>query len=142
MPRCHECPVKTCDARSGVSAQCPREHIPGRLPVRPKPARAAAASRGASIRGRQGVHEERRLQEPTPGPGPPRSSPTARAVGGRTPFRELLEEEDADVVFVAGFEDNQSVFHPRFDSIILLSAPITTIVQRVIMQTTNPYGTV
>jgi hypothetical protein len=41
---------------------------------------------------------------------PRRQAPLAR--GRRS---ELLEEEDADVVFVDGCEDNQGVFHPRFD---------------------------
>jgi broad-specificity NMP kinase len=36
---------------------------------------------------------------------------------------ELLATKDADVLFVAGCEENQVRFHPRFDLIILLSAP-------------------
>jgi hypothetical protein len=47
---------------------------------------------------------------------------------GRQQWREdaigqLLDTEDADVLFVAGCEENQVRFHPRFDLIILLSAP-------------------
>ena len=37
--------------------------------------------------------------------------------------RDLLDTEDTDVLFVAGCEENQVGFHPRFDQIILLSAP-------------------
>ena len=36
---------------------------------------------------------------------------------------ELLAIEDTGVLFVAGCEENQVRFHPRFDVIILLSAP-------------------
>jgi hypothetical protein len=47
---------------------------------------------------------------------------------GRQRWREdaigqLLDTKDADVLFVAGCEENQVRFHPRFDLIILLSAP-------------------
>ena len=40
--------------------------------------------------------------------------------------RDLLDTEDTDVLFVAGCEENQVGFHPRFDQIILLSAPLET----------------
>ena len=41
--------------------------------------------------------------------------------GGR--HRQLLAIENADVLFVAGCEENKARFQPRFDVIILLSAP-------------------
>jgi dephospho-CoA kinase len=53
---------------------------------------------------------------------------------------ELLSTEDADVLFVAGCEENQVVFHSRFDVIILLSAPAETLMQRLASRTTNHYG--
>ncbi len=53
---------------------------------------------------------------------------------------ELLDTEDADVLFVAGCEENQVGFHPRFDQIILLSAPIETVLERLATRTTNPFG--
>jgi len=52
----------------------------------------------------------------------------------------LLATEDADVLFVAGCEENQVRFHPQFDCIILLSAPIKTMEQRLRARTGNPYG--
>jgi dephospho-CoA kinase len=50
---------------------------------------------------------------------------------GRQRWREdaiqaLLATEDADVLFVAGCEENQVKFHSQFDHIILLSAPADT----------------
>jgi len=64
---------------------------------------------------------------------------------GRQRWREdaiaaLLDVEDADVVFVAGCEENQARFHSRFDLIILLSAPVQTMVDRLAARTGNPYG--
>jgi shikimate kinase len=65
---------------------------------------------------------------------------------GRQRWREdaiaaLLDTEDADVVFVAGCEENQVRFHSRFDLIILLSAPAQTMIDRLAARTGNPYGT-
>lgn len=64
---------------------------------------------------------------------------------GRQKWREdaiqdLLSTEDADVLFVAGCEENQVKFHPQFDHIVLLSAPLDTLVERLATRTSNPYG--
>ena len=64
---------------------------------------------------------------------------------GRQRWREeaigrLLDTEDADVLFLAGCEENQAQFHPRFDHIVLLSAPVETLLERVAARTGNPYG--
>ncbi len=55
-------------------------------------------------------------------------------------IQELLATEDADVLFIAGCEDNQVNFHPQFDSIVLLSTPLETLVERLATRTNNPYG--
>jgi adenylate kinase family enzyme len=64
---------------------------------------------------------------------------------GRQRWREdaierLLDTEDAEVLFLAGCEENQVRFHPRFDLIILLSAPAEVLVERIADRTTNGYG--
>ena len=64
---------------------------------------------------------------------------------GRQRWREdaigqLLDTDDADVLFVAGCEQNQVRFHPRFDLIILLSAPAEVLVERLASRTSNPFG--
>ncbi len=64
---------------------------------------------------------------------------------GRQRWREdaierLLDIEDAEVLFLAGCEENQVRFHPRFDLIILLSAPAEVLVERIADRTTNGYG--
>ncbi len=65
--------------------------------------------------------------------------------GGRQLWREdaiqaLLAADDADVLFVAGCEENQVRFHPQFDAIILLTAPVETLVERLATRTNNPFG--
>lgn len=64
---------------------------------------------------------------------------------GRQRWREdaidqLLATEHADVLFVAGCEENQVRFHPRFDLIILLSAPAEALVERLASRTSNRFG--
>jgi shikimate kinase len=64
---------------------------------------------------------------------------------GRQRWREdataaLLDTEDADVVFFAGCEENQVRFYSRFDLIILLSAPVEVMAERLAARTGNPYG--
>jgi dephospho-CoA kinase len=64
---------------------------------------------------------------------------------GRQRWREdaleqLLATEGPGVLFVAGCEENQARFHPRFDVIILLSAPAGIIAERLASRTGNPYG--
>jgi AAA domain len=64
---------------------------------------------------------------------------------GRQRWREdaigrLLDAEDAEVLFVAGCEENQVRFHPRFDLIILLSAPAGVLAERLASRTENSFG--
>lgn len=53
---------------------------------------------------------------------------------------ELLATADAEVLFVGGCASNQIKFYPRFDGIILLSAPVDTIKERLATRTSNPFG--
>jgi dephospho-CoA kinase len=64
---------------------------------------------------------------------------------GRQRWREdaieqLLAVEDAEVLFLAGCEENQVRFQPRFDVIILLSAPAEILAGRLASRTGNPFG--
>jgi dephospho-CoA kinase len=56
-------------------------------------------------------------------------------------IEELLSAEDGDVLFVAGCDESQARFHPQFDHIVLLSAPLETMVERLQTRTNNRYGT-
>ncbi|MGA5299932.1 AAA family ATPase [Nucisporomicrobium flavum] len=43
-------------------------------------------------------------------------------------------------LFVAGCRSNQGAFYPRFDAVVLLSAPADVLLTRVAARTGNPYG--
>jgi len=49
-------------------------------------------------------------------------------------------DELAGVLFVQGTTRNQVLFYPRFDHIVLLSAPAEVLTERLTTRTTNPYG--
>jgi dephospho-CoA kinase len=53
----------------------------------------------------------------------------------------LLSTEDADVLFVSGAVRNQTKFYPRFDHVVLLTAPVSVMIERLARRTNNPYGT-
>jgi shikimate kinase len=49
-------------------------------------------------------------------------------------------DESSGVLFVQGTTRNQVLFYPRFDHIVLLSAPAEVLAERLKTRTTNPYG--
>lgn len=55
-------------------------------------------------------------------------------------IQQLLSTEDAEVLFLCGAARNQGKFYSQFDHIVLLSAPVPVIVERVTTRTNNPYG--
>jgi shikimate kinase len=55
------------------------------------------------------------------------------------PRMATLLSTHADVV-VSGTVDNQGRFYDRFDHVVLLSAPVEVLIERVATRTTNPYG--
>jgi shikimate kinase len=55
-------------------------------------------------------------------------------------IQDLLSTADADVLFLGGCAPNQGTFYPQFDHIILLTAPVPVILERLATRTTNPYG--
>ena len=52
----------------------------------------------------------------------------------------LLDSDDGRSLFVQGCVRNQTRFYPRFDAVVLLSAPAEVILDRVARRTTNDYG--
>ncbi|MFG1794828.1 AAA family ATPase [Nocardia sp. NPDC049149] len=48
--------------------------------------------------------------------------------------------DNGDLLFIQGTTRNQVDFYPRFDHIILLSAPAEVLVERLRTRTSNPYG--
>jgi len=53
---------------------------------------------------------------------------------------ELLASEEDDVLYVSGCMSNQGKFYDLFDAVVLLSAPLDVILDRVENRTTNDYG--
>jgi dephospho-CoA kinase len=53
---------------------------------------------------------------------------------------ELLDSDDGRSLFVAGGVRNQSKFYDRFDAVVLLSAPVDVMLDRVARRATNAYG--
>lgn len=55
-------------------------------------------------------------------------------------LREAMEAAGPGRLFVSGCAENQAGFTPRFDRIILLSAPVEVVRSRLAARTNNPYG--
>ena len=52
----------------------------------------------------------------------------------------LISEHVAGTLFISGCVANQGLFYSRFDAVVLLTAPLDVLLERVISRTTNPYG--
>ncbi|MDB5044194.1 MAG: shikimate kinase [Deinococcus sp.] len=53
---------------------------------------------------------------------------------------ELLSAPREVALFVSGCKSNQGEFYPYFDQIVLLSAPLEVMLERIAARTNNPYG--
>ena len=53
---------------------------------------------------------------------------------------QLLSRDDGPTLFVSGTVSNQGRFYPRFDAVVLLSAPTEVLLHRIENRTTNDYG--
>jgi dephospho-CoA kinase len=53
---------------------------------------------------------------------------------------ELLSGHSDGALFVVGTVANQGRFYPRFDAVVLLSAPLDVILERVATRESNPFG--
>jgi hypothetical protein len=53
---------------------------------------------------------------------------------------ELLGRERDVTLYVSGTVSNQGRFYPRFDAVVLLSAPADVLLTRIASRTTNDYG--
>ena len=52
----------------------------------------------------------------------------------------LLDQHDEGVLFLSGCVANQGKFYPRFEAVVLLSAPVDVILERVATRDTNNFG--
>jgi dephospho-CoA kinase len=53
---------------------------------------------------------------------------------------DLLDEHGDGTLFISGCVANQGKFYDRFDAVVLLSAPVDVILERVGGRTTNDFG--
>lgn len=53
---------------------------------------------------------------------------------------ELLARDREVTLYVSGTVSNQGRFYPRFDAVVLLSAPAGVLLRRIDNRTTNDYG--
>jgi dephospho-CoA kinase len=53
---------------------------------------------------------------------------------------ELLARETGAALYVSGTVSNQGTFYPRFDAVVLLSAPAEVMLSRIEARTTNSFG--
>jgi shikimate kinase len=56
------------------------------------------------------------------------------------PRIEALLDEPDELLFVFGLEENGVRLLPRFDAVVLLSAPVEVLKERLATRTTNPFG--
>jgi dephospho-CoA kinase len=71
--------------------------------------------------------------------------PSSEGLGSERLWREdridmLLADHDDGALFVSGCVANQGRFYPRFDAVVLLSAPADVILGRVATRQTNDFG--
>lgn len=52
----------------------------------------------------------------------------------------LLAREEGATLYVSGTVSNQGHFYPRFDAVVLLSAPAEVLLNRIATRATNDYG--
>jgi thymidylate kinase len=56
------------------------------------------------------------------------------------PIAELLARPRETALYISGTVSNQGRFYPKFDAVVLLSAPADVLLGRIDDRTTNPYG--
>lgn len=67
-------------------------------------------------------------------------TPDGRQRWDEPAIQALLDSAGADALFVAGCEENQVGFYPQFDQIVLLTAPVDVLLDRLATRTDNPFG--
>src|SRR3954469_15540939 len=53
---------------------------------------------------------------------------------------DLLAREEGPTLYVSGTVSNRGRFSPRFDAVVLLSAPADVLLRRIATRTSNDYG--
>jgi shikimate kinase len=79
-------------------------------------------------------------REYRPLPDPPDEAHQGEWMWVEAKISGLLDAAEDRSLFVQGCVRNQSEFYERFDAIVLLTAPLDVMLDRVTRRTTNPYG--
>jgi dephospho-CoA kinase len=66
--------------------------------------------------------------------------PGAERLWDEDRMEALLDEHDEGALFISGTADNQGTFYPRFDAVVLLSAPAEVILERIGKRESNDFG--
>src|SRR5215471_13995854 len=69
-----------------------------------------------------------------------RSSSGTEQLWREDQIQRILSANDTALIFLAGTCRNQVNFYPQFDHIVLLSAPVTVLIDRLTTRSNNPYG--
>lgn len=67
-------------------------------------------------------------------------TPDGRQRWDEPAIQRLLDSVGAAPLFVVGCEENQVRFYPQFDHIVLLTAPVEVLLDRLAARTDNPFG--
>lgn len=82
-----------------------------------------------------------RVVETDNGPWSEWSEPAGGYVWREDLVAELLTRDcEGGPLYVSGTVSNQGRFYPRFDAVVLLSAPVDVLLRRIEARTTNDYG--
>ena len=55
-------------------------------------------------------------------------------------MRMLLQQDQQTHLFISGCKSNQGQFYSQFDHVVLLSAPLEVMLERITHRQNNPYG--
>jgi dephospho-CoA kinase len=67
-------------------------------------------------------------------------APDGEWIWNETRIQQLLSTRDAKTLFIAGCASNQGKFYDQFDLVVLLSAPLEVMVERIQNRTSNDFG--
>ena len=67
-------------------------------------------------------------------------TPDGRQIWDEDAVEALLSDDAPGVLFFAGCEENMARFLPRFHHVVLLTAPVDVVLERLATRTDNPFG--
>ena len=68
------------------------------------------------------------------------SAPDGEWIWNEERVQHLLSTEDVELLFIAGCASNQDTFYDQLDLVVLLSAPIDLMIERIMRRSENDFG--